>query len=548
MKIQSNLLLKAILLILSMNFIACTELYEESYTEIIETEFEPGPENVASFVGSAYVPFRKTILHWNGIWRAQEIGADQLVIPPRPNGWVDGGVFQRLHMHEWTTSEGTVQSGWGRTYSAINVVNRVIYQVEQGTLGLGDQNAAILAELRVLRAAYYYLLIDLYGNVPIVTDFDVPVGFQPEQNTRQEVYDFIITEITESLPFLSETADLTFYGRFNKWAAYTLLAKMYLNAEVYTGTPQWQKCIVACDSVFASNAYVLEADQKNVFVVENQTSSEIIFGLAIDNTVFDNYDFEGGDWNAFDLHMQTLQPAQQQTFLLQDPPWGGMCALPQFIDTFHPEDRRLTRNWFYGQQFTADGDTLLAGLGAVAGQPLSYINEMTSITDVNEANMGYRLGKFEIEVGGNNILSNDFPFFRYADIYMMKAEALLRTGDAGAAAALVTEVRRRAFADPDDAFVTGDELMEGSSYDYGLRNVNNTTDEGGGDIPYGRFLDELAWEFNQEGRRRQDMIRFGVFTTKSWFSHTPNGAYRALYPIPQNELANNPNLTQNPGY
>ncbi|APU68982.1 SusD, outer membrane protein [Christiangramia flava JLT2011] len=96
--------------------------------------------------------------------------------------------------------------------------------------------------------------------------------------------------------------------------------------------------------------------------------------------------------------------------------------------------------------------------------------------------------------------------------------------------------------------MTGSELESGSVYDYGLRNEDATTEEGGDDIMYGRFLDELAWEFNQEGHRRQDMIRFGIFTEKSWFSHSPDGDFRALYPIPQQALNNNPNLTQNPGY
>ena len=132
---------------------------------------------------------------------------------------------------------------------------------------------------------------------------------------------------------------------------------------------------------------------------------------------------------------------------------------------------------------------------------------------------------------------------------MMKAECLLRTGQADAAAAIVTQVRQRAFAaNPALAVVTGAQLMGGSSYDYGLRDTNATTHEGGNSIQYGRFLDELAWEFNQEGRRRQDMIRFGAFATKSWFSHTASATYRQVYPIPTSALLTNSNLTQNTGY
>ena len=152
---------------------------------------------------------------------------------------------------------------------------------------------------------------------------------------------------------------------------------------------------------------------------------------------------------------------------------------------------------------------------------------------------GFRLGKFEIAMGATNRLSNDWPLFRYADVLMMKAECLLRTGHAAGAAALVTQVRQRNFkSNPAKAIVTGADLLKGSGYDYGLQNhLAPFTHEGGADIQYGRFLDELGWEFNQEARRRTDMIRFGMFTKKSWLSHSPNGDYRALYPIPRTEIA-----------
>jgi hypothetical protein len=131
----------------------------------------------------------------------------------------------------------------------------------------------------------------------------------------------------------------------------------------------------------------------------------------------------------------------------------------------------------------------------------------------------------------------------------MKAESLLRTGRQDEAATLVTEVRARNFkASPEKAKVTGAQLLQGSAYDYGRRDNNANTHEGGADIQYGRFLDELAWEFTQEGRRRQDMIRFNVFTKKSWFSHDPSADYRKLFPIPNSELLTNSKLKQNPGY
>lgn len=176
-----------------------------------------------------------------------------------------------------------------------------------------------------------------------------------------------------------------------------------------------------------------------------------------------------------------------------------------------------------------------------------YTNEVASI-DESAMYSGYRWGKFEYEVGSTNRLSNDWPMFRYADILLMKAESLIRSGQSGAGA-LVTKVRERAFKDnPAKATVSDADLLEGSVYDYGRRDTYETTNEGGADIQYGRFLDELGWEFTQEGRRRQDLIRFGVFTTKSWLSHDASNNNRNLYPIPNKAILTNSNLKQNPGY
>jgi hypothetical protein len=522
---------------------SCTELEDESFNRIIDSQFTPTEQDLAALAGSAYVNWRTILLDWNGLYRANEVSGDQMLTPARPNGWVDGGVYRRIHEHDWTTDDDIVINTWNRTYAGITNCNRVIYQVESGIIPVNeDDKIELIAEMKLLRASYYWVLIDFFGNVPIVDRFDVPEGFLPKQSTRKEVYDFIIKEITENIPLVSSENNQKTYGKFNQWAGYALLAKMYLNAEVYTGTPAYDKCIEACDAIINSGAgFQLEPNQKNVFVTNNENSKEIIFALPFESQYVTA-------WNAFDIHMQTLQPANQATYNLESAPWGGVCAVPQFIDTFDKDDARYQDNYIKGQQYASNGDSLFCTLGALAGQPLNYINEVPGV-DQSEEIHGYRLGKFEIEMGATNRLSNDFPLFRYADILMMKAESLLRTGKADDAAIIVTEVRERNFkSNPEKAIVTGDDLMKGSSYDYGLRNHLESTFEGGDDIEYGRFLDELGWEFCQEGRRRSDLIRFGVFTTKSWLSHSPNGDYRALFPIPRPELDKNPNLEPNTGY
>lgn len=520
---------------------ACTELKDISYGDVIASQYNPQTDaDISYLVNAAYVPWRETMLLWNGAVRGQELCSDQDIIPARPNGWVDGGIYKRWHQHSWTTDDDSVWQPWSRSYNGVTTCNRLLSQIEDGAIQMDEEaKVKLMSELKVLRASYYYILIDFFGNVPIVTDFKSTD--LPEQSSRAEVFDFIIKEITENIMNLSEEPRGYFYGRLNKWAAYTLLAKMYLNAEVWKGVANWNGCIDACNEVInfaeASGEYALESNQKDVFVTNNENSKEIIFGLPVDEIYVT-------DWNAFDFHLYTLASESQKTYNFQAVPWGGVCVIPQFIDTFDPDDARLNENFIFGLQFTVSGDTLRRSDN---NKPLIYGKDVASI-DESTMYDGYRWGKFEYALGSSNRLSNDWPMFRYTDILLMKAEALMRSGQPGAGN-LVTEIRQRHFKNnPSKATVTDAELTQGSVYDYGRRDSYQTTYEGGEDIQYGRFLDELGWEFTQEGRRRQDLIRFGVFTTKSWFSHDKSGDYRNLYPIPNQAILTNPNLVQNPGY
>lgn len=540
---KNNILIKilsAVILVLGVST-SCTELLDDSYGNVVGSQYNPTSDaDISYLVNAAYVPWRETLLLWNGVLRGQQNCADQEVTPARPNGWVDGGIYKRWHQHTWTVEDDSAWAPWNRTYNGVTTCNRLLSQIEDGTIGIeGEAKDNLVSELKVLRASYYYVLVDFYGNIPIVTDYkDVEL---PQQSTRVEVFNFIVNEVTDNIDNLSEEARGYYYGRFNKWAAYTLLAKMYLNSEVWTGTARWDDCIEACNKVIAfaesTDSYALEENQKSVFVTENQNSVEIIYGLPEDEIYVT-------DWNAFDFHLNTLAPESQKTYNFTNVPWGGICAIPQFIESFDPDDIRLKENYIQGQQYTAAGDILTRSDN---GEPLVYVN---SVPSIDESTMydGYRWGKFEYAIGSTNRLSNDFPLFRYADILMMKAESLMRSGKSGAGE-LVTRVRERAFKNnPAKAAVTDEELIGGSVYDYGRRDSYETSHEGGDDILYGRFLDELGWEFCQEGRRRQDLIRFGVFTTKSWFSHDPSNENRTIYPIPNQALLTNSNLVQNPGY
>ena len=515
--------------------VSCTDLTEVPYTEVTGANFNPTAKDLASLIGPAYTPLRSLWMGWYGNIDTQEESADALLTPVRPNGWNDGGTYIRMHQHRWDANQGQPGSLWGNSFRGINAANRVLYQIDSGVVPVeGDAKVAIPAELRALRAYYYYLLLDGFGNVPIVTDFtsaDLPV-----QSTRQQVYDFVVSELTTVIPELSEESGTAMYGRMNKWAAEGILAKVYLNAGVYTGTPQYDKVIEVTQQIMDAQKYQLDASYRTPFSQHNENSLENIWAVP--------YDAVNARESSF--HMKTLKPDLRYVFNMQAGPWGGSASNPQFIDTYDADDQRLQDTWLIGPQFDDQG------------RGYDFVKYVPAITHT-EFNNGYPVWKYEIYSGETSASDVDYPIIRYADVLMMRAEALLRSGNAGDAALLVTEVRQRAFAntDPSKATVTGADLAAGSVYNYGWSDEDGivktgpggtATTNGGADIQYGRFLDELGWEFAVEGHRRQDLIRFGVFTTKTWFNHTPNGDFRTLFAIPSSAIATNSNLTQNPGY
>ncbi|MFS0490587.1 RagB/SusD family nutrient uptake outer membrane protein [Leadbetterella byssophila] len=513
---------------------SCTNLDEEVYSEVLSTSFKPTERDLPNILAPVYASFRSLMFGWQGYFDLQEEPADAIITPVRPNGWDDGGTYRRMHQHAWTSQQWQPENTWQSSYASITRANRVIAQIEDNEIPLPEATAkAAIAELRAARALAYYLLLDNHGNVPIVTNYrDVTL---PQQSTRKEVYDFIVKEITEIEPLLSSDVSAT-YGRMNKWAAKALLAKIYLNAEVYTGTANWDGVIKETNDIIASNNYILDPNYSDVFTYTNHNSKEIIFAVPYDEIY----------GTGSQIHMKTLDPLSRLVYGMSAGPWGGNCAVPQFIDTYDKEDGRLADSWIMGPQYSATTGEMV----------INYVKEVPGIGGdgtVAPSNSGYRIGKYKIKQGATNNLDNDYPMFRYADVLMMKAEALLRKGDADAAAQLVTQVRQRAFkSNPAKATVSGAELLQGSTYQYGWQEKDGSVavKNGGADIKYGRFLDELGWEFAAEAHRRQDLIRFGVYQTKSWFNHNPHpqANTRIIFPIPNGELNKNPNLKQNAGY
>lgn len=486
---------------LVINF-SCTNLDEELFTEITTDEFFENltDDVIASSKASAYTGIVGNWGGHNSLWSLHEVSSDEMAITHKGADWEDGGQWIRTHQHEYLASEQAVNNGWTYCYGAISNINRLIGQFAS--------SEEITSELRVLRALVYMWLIDAYGNVPIVDETTTTAT--PGTKSRSEVYDFIVSEITSNISLL--TTDKT-YGTINAHVAQAMLAKLYLNAEVYTGTARWTEAVTACDAVINSGLYSLEGNFFANFSANNQNSGENVFVIP-----YDEVNAQG-----FNLVQMTLHYSSQATFDLKNQPWNGYSSLEEFYNSFDANDSRIG-SFLEGQQYGSDGAPLTDELfesDDPDGETLVFTPEINMLTPNAWRQGGVRVGKFEYTSGADQSLSNDFPIFRYADILLMKAEALWRINNGDAAAlALVNEVRARGFGDN-----TGDLPM----------------------LTAENLLAERGREMFAEGYRRQDLIRFGKFND-AWWEKSASAATKNIYPIPQPQRDVNDQLTQNPGY
>ncbi|MGI6573454.1 MAG: RagB/SusD family nutrient uptake outer membrane protein [Fermentimonas sp.] len=516
-------------------------LEEKVYSELLEETYEFGADEIYGIIGPCYSSLRGLFSNVNTrYYITQEITTDESVRPANASGWDNAGIWRVLHQHNWTTELWQLNDSWEYLYMGAIHSTRIIELLQQEDrvpMPSGVNRESLIAEMKVARAFYHWLILDNFGDAPIVKTISQTL---PDNTPRENIFQFVIDEINSALPYLSEEKGGKMYGRFNKWAAKSLLANIYLNAEVYTGHAYWDTVIDICNEIINSNLYELDSDYRDFWATHNEGSLENIFVVPFHETLA----------TGFQAHNISLHASNRATYNLMSSPFGagGFCAVPQFIDTYDPEDKRLGYTWIIGPQYASDGVTPVYCSYEKVGQPLVYTKELPDGIYQGE-NEGYRAGKWEVAKGARGQLNNDFPVFRYAGTLMMKAEALLRSGKSDQAAEIVTIVRQRAFDDPKKAKVTGSQLEEDSSYEWGYVENYEIVEPGNQDpVQYGRFYDELGWEFALETTRRRDMIRFGTFTKKSWLSHKPNGEYRTIFPIIQRAIDANPNLKQNPNY
>jgi len=322
------------------------------------------------------------------------------------------------------------------------------------------------------------------------------------------------------MPLLSKSTGLDYFGRVYYYVAQTILAKLYINAEVYTGTPQWNKAMDAVDTVMGGG-YSLATDFFSNFEEDATMSPEYIMGLHNDRL----------EAPAFEVHLFTLHYNLVNKYQIQDNTWNGIFAQESFYHLFDndPNDVRLN-SILFGFQFEDDGTPIedpsyekfdpndVTKPTDPDGAPLNLTPEVNMLEPNCLRQAGARVAKYPFILGSDRYTSNDIPIFRYADILLMKAELLLRQGDAGGALQYVNEVRTRANAAP-------------------LTEMNMEI-----------LLDERARELFAEGQRRSDMIRFGVYGNSRWEKPDQSPSYTTIWPIPQSQIDVNQNLIQNPGY
>lgn len=487
--------------------VSCTDLDEKLYDKVTSDDYGKTEAEIKTITGGAYATLRGfndanaggTICYptCEFVFFLNECVSDDAVIPTRGTDWYDGGRYQQLQEHTWDANNITILSAWKYCFQGIATINSIIYQVDKSELTDAGKDKA-KAELRGLRAYYYTLLIDWFGDVPISTNFtDTEL---PKKSPRADVFKFIETELTEIMDLLPSGVR---YGGFTQNVANSLLARIYLNAEVYTGTPRWQDCINACEKV---TGYMLEPDYFESFKTENEKSREIIFAIP-----YDHKEGTVGNYLASMTYHYNQKYAFSATGGYQ---WcgNGISAQPGLYSSFDEADVRR-RSLLIGEQINlATGTVIMMD----NGNPLIYTEEIENYKNALQ-NEGARLHKYEARGDDQWERDNDLVLIRYAEILMMKAEANFRLGYIANALTDINQIRNRA----------------------GLGNLDNLTLED---------LDkEWRHEFVFEGNRRTVNIRFGTFF-KPWWNKGETAAYRALYPIPANMLLLNPNLEQNPNY
>jgi hypothetical protein len=483
-------------------FQSCTDLEVEEtdsvFTPITGNTFEG---NAINLLATAYNDLN-TFTDQAGIYSLYEHTSDEMIPPTRGTDWSDNGVWRTLHAHTWDATHSYINNSW-------NLLNGRVFRCNQV---LASNNPAPTAEqaaeAKFLRAFYMFHVMDLWGKAPF-REVSEGVDVSPRVLSRSEAFDFIEKDLNEALPDLPVIGPGGDPSKASKAAANTLMARLYLNKAVYKSTnpagpytfdnADMAKVIQHCDAV-AADGYSLDPDYFHNFKA-----------TATNEVIFTNNNNGGNPENRIrmTLHYDNKPDG-----------WNGFTTLADFYAKFEDGDQRKGKDGLKdGTEFQGVGYGFLVGqqfddsnrvvINKRNGMPLAFTPDVPLTGATSE--QGIRVMKYHAGEYGKYI------FFRMGDVITMKAEAQLRSGDAGAALTTVND----------------------------LRQTRSATPLGALDLP--TMLDERGRELYWEGVRRTDQIRFGTWTN-TWSFKTNTDPIRVLYPIPKQALDSNPNLRQNDGY
>lgn len=471
-----------------------------------------------------------------GIYDYNTLTTDEAIIPIRGGNWYDGGLWKNMYDHTWTATDTDLYNVWKYLYKVIVLSTKSLETIEKHKALLTEQQRVdYSAEVRAVRAMYYYYAMDMFGRIPILQSSTQKTA-DIRQSNRSDVFWYVVKELQDVTPLLAnEHSNLqgNYYGRVTRPVAWFLLAKLSLNAEVYTDDDwtdssrpdgktimfdiegnkknAWQTCVHYCDLITAAG-YTLEADYTKNFAVHNEGSTENIFTIPLDKILYLNefhYLFRSRHY----AHGGAYSGASE----------NGTCATlhTMAVNGFGTEtpDTRLDMN-FYTGKVEVDGKYVTMDDGTpLEYKPLAVEENLTASPYLETA--GARMKKYEVDrtaYSDGRMPNNDIVLYRYADVLLMKSEAKVRNGE------------------------SGDEEMNAVRSRVGMPSLPATLDN---------LLNERLLELVWEGWRRQDMIRFGTYG-KQYDIHTQSEAdkkgYTTVFPIPEKAHELNPNLKQNPGY
>lgn len=471
-----------------------------------------------------------------GIYDYNTLTTDEAIIPIRGGNWYDGGLWENMYDHTWTATDTDLYNVWKYLYKVIVLSTKSLETIEKHKALLTEQQRVdYAAEVRAVRAMYYYYAMDMFGRIPILQSSTQKTA-DIRQSNRSDVFWYVVKELQDVAPLLAnEHSNLqgNYYGRVTRPVAWFLLAKLSLNAEVYTDDDwtdssrpdgktimfdidgnkknAWQTCVHYCDLITAAG-YTLEADYTKNFAVHNEGSTENIFTIPLDKILYLNefhYLFRSRHY----AHGGAYSGASE----------NGTCATlhTMAVNGFGTEtpDARLDMN-FYTGKVEVDGKYVTLDDGTpLEYKPLAVEKNLTASPYLETA--GARMKKYEVDrtaYSDGRLPNNDIVLYRYADVLLMKSEAKVRNGE------------------------SGDEEMNAVRSRVGMPSLPATLDN---------LLNERLLELVWEGWRRQDMIRFGTYCNQ-YDIHTPSEAdkkgYTTVFPIPEKAHELNPNLKQNPGY